>query len=61
MTMASDTMRQLAKDVLTMAANGGMPDTYWHSDNRIKRARNVLGWDVVRAREWAYEHRVDNS
>lgn len=59
--MAGDTTRQLARDVLTMAANGGMPDTYWHTDSRIKRACNVLGWSIIDAREWAETHKVDNS
>jgi hypothetical protein len=54
--MAGDeTREQLAKDVLVMAANGGMPDSYWFSDTRIKRARAVLGWSAERARTWANE------
>jgi hypothetical protein len=44
---------QLARDVLTMAANGHMPDTYWLSDRRISRAAKVLGLSNEDAREWA--------
>ena len=44
---------QLARDVLTMAASGGMPDTYWHSDTRISRACEVLGITPDQAREMA--------
>jgi hypothetical protein len=46
---------QLARDVLTMAANGHMPDTYWLSDTRISRAAKVLGLSNEDAREWAQE------
>jgi hypothetical protein len=35
--------QDLAADVLTMAYVGGMPDSYWHTDPRIKRACEVLG------------------
>lgn len=55
------TLRQTARDVLTMAANGGMPDTYWHTDSRIQRACKVLGIGPNEARAWAYENMVDNS
>ena len=58
--MASDT-KQLAKDVLTMAADGSMPDTYWHTDGRILRACNVLGWSIIDARTWAEKNCVRNN
>lgn len=45
--------RQLAKDVLAVAASGGMPDTFWWTDSRIARAREALGWTVEKAQEWA--------
>lgn len=45
---------RLAKDVLEVAACGGMPDSYWHTDARILRACVALGWTPVEAREWAY-------
>jgi hypothetical protein len=46
-------VKRLAKDVLLMAASGGMPDSYWHTDSRIKRACKVLGWTADQARSWA--------
>lgn len=54
-------LRQASRDVLTMAANGGMPDTYWHTDSRIQRACNVLGIGPNEARAWAEEHKVVNE
>jgi len=53
--------RQLAKDVLTMAANGGMPDSFWLTDQRIARAAAELRMTSEQAREWAHEHKVVNS
>ena len=50
---------QFAKDVLTMAANGGMPDAYWHTDSRITRAIEQLGWTVEQARDWAWANKVN--
>lgn len=47
---------QLAKDILTMAKDGGMPDSYWHSDNRIARACYVLNYTPDEACEWAKSH-----
>lgn len=54
-------LRQAARDVLTMAANGDMPDTYWHTDSRIQRACKVLGIRSDEARTWAEEHKVVNE
>lgn len=42
-----------ARNVLSMAASGGMPDTFWQSDRRIASACKVLGWTVEEGREWA--------
>jgi hypothetical protein len=45
-----DTLRtQLATDVLVMARLGHMPDSYWVSDPRVLRARQVLGLDSASA------------
>jgi hypothetical protein len=33
---------QLARDVLSMAEDGGMPDSYFETDSRIVRARATL-------------------
>jgi hypothetical protein len=33
---------QLARDVISMAEDGGMPDTYFATDQRIARARATL-------------------
>lgn len=46
----TDTEKQLARDVLTMAVHGGMPDTYFQTDSRIARACEVLGIDQATAR-----------
>jgi hypothetical protein len=43
----------LARDILLMAADGGMPDTFWQSDARIARAVLTLSTTVEAAREWA--------
>ena len=42
-----------AKDVLTMAANGGMPESFWYTDERIARAALVLGWSPMECYHWA--------
>lgn len=46
-------LKQQARNVLIMAALGGMPDTYWQTDRRIASACEVLGWKPEQAREWA--------
>ena len=48
-------VEKLAKAVLTIAADGGMPDSYWATDSRITMACEVLGWTSERARVWASE------
>lgn len=45
--------KRLAKDILSMAASGGMPDSFWSTDQRIQRACKILGWHPYVAREWA--------
>lgn len=45
--------QQLAKDVLTMAAAGGMPDSFWYTDQRIQRAVEALGTTTPAALRWA--------
>lgn len=45
----------IAKDVLTMAATGGMPNTFWYTDERIARACEALGWNRREARTWAQQ------
>jgi hypothetical protein len=54
---------QLARDVLTLAVHGHMPDTYWLSDRRVSRAAQVLGLSNEEAREWAEQEidRYDND
>lgn len=39
----SDLTARLARAVLQIADDGGMPDTYWAIDSRIRLAREVLG------------------
>jgi hypothetical protein len=52
----SDLAEQLAKDILTLATVSGMPDSYWQTDNRIKRACETLDWTIDAARDWAGEN-----
>lgn len=49
--MNSSATEQLARDVLSMAATGGMPDSFWLTDTRIERACAVLGLSPAEARE----------
>lgn len=51
----------LARDILLMAADGGMPDTFWQTDARIARAVLTLSTTVERAREWAQENCVSGG
>lgn len=44
---------RLAKCVFVIAANGGMPDTFWQTDSRIKLACETIGWTPEQARLWA--------
>jgi hypothetical protein len=37
------TIEQLARDVISLAEDGGMPDSYQQTDQRMIRARAVLG------------------
>lgn len=50
---------QLAIDVLTLAADGGMPDTFWHTDSRVQRACAALRWTPDEAREWVRHEQED--
>lgn len=55
-------LADLAKDILTLAASGGMPDTFWQTDQRIERACVVLGWTPEKAREYGFSYpRGENS
>jgi hypothetical protein len=46
--MKKPTHEQLATAIVKVAISGGMPDTYWSSDSRIRLARRVLGDKAVR-------------
>lgn len=46
--------RQLAKDLFAIAAAGGMPNTYWFTDRRIKRACEVLKITPYVAQRYGY-------
>jgi hypothetical protein len=50
-----DSLRVVAADVLALAQVGGMPDSYWLTDARVKRACEVLGVAPEHARDmdWA--------
>lgn len=50
-----DEVEQLARDVLSLAAVAGMPDTYWLTDQRIERAASALGLTPTQARAMAQE------
>lgn len=45
----------LAADVLTMAYDAGMPDSYWLTDSRIQRACLVLDIDTHSAYAYAQD------
>ena len=45
-------LRQLGQDVLEIAALGGMPDTYFMTDRRIKRACDAMGMSVSQGYQW---------
>lgn len=47
--------KKLAEDVLTMAAMGHMPATYWATDQRIIRACEVLGLEPDGVEDYAYD------
>lgn len=46
---------RLAEAVLTMAANGAMPDSFWLTDERIALAAKTLELTPEEARDWARE------
>lgn len=46
-------MVTLAKDLLSLAYQAGVPDSFWETDSRISRARHVLGWSTEQAISWA--------
>ena len=47
LTEATETARTLARGVVSLARDGGMPDTFWDTDSRIALAKTVLGEDEV--------------
>ena len=53
--MSEDTAMVLARDVLSIAQAGGMPDSYWTTDIRIIRACAILGTDPATAKniDWS--------
>lgn len=48
-----ETANQLARDILMLAAYGGMADSYWSTDSMIARACKQLGWTSLQAQSWA--------
>lgn len=44
--------RKLARAVIRLAAAGGMPDSYWPTDQGVRLACKVLGWSLAKARAW---------
>lgn len=55
----TDTELALARAVLQVADDGGMPDTYWRTDSRVKLARDVLG--VPAGGRYTHEHLWDGE
>lgn len=53
--MAASTLENLAKSVLVLAVVGGMPDTFWQTDSRVRLACYALGWSVKEGKDWAEE------
>lgn len=45
-------LRQLGQDLLEIASFGGIPDTYFFTDQRIKRACDAMGMSLQQAYEW---------
>lgn len=43
------TLEDLARDVLSLAQAGGMPESFWTTDERIARACAVLGLEPEEA------------
>ncbi len=57
--MRTDSERRIeaqARNVLSIAASGGMPDTFWQTDSRILSACEELGCTPTEARLWAEEN-----
>jgi hypothetical protein len=48
------TLEQLASDILRLAGDGGMPETFFYTDPRIGRACEVLGLTPTEACNWTY-------
>jgi len=48
-----DDIKKIAEDVLTMAMDGHMPNSYWYSDSRITRAIAILDITPDEAYLWA--------
>ena len=43
MSAPEDVTAELARGILQLADLAGMPDSFWRSDTRVQRAREVLG------------------
>jgi alkylated DNA nucleotide flippase Atl1 len=48
----TDSIRQLAEDVISLAEDAGMPDSYQETDSRMVRARRVLERDDWKRTRW---------
>lgn len=46
----------LAKSVLVMAVQGGMPHSFWDTDSKIRLACGTLGWTLDKGWSWACEN-----
>lgn len=49
-------LHEQARNVLSIAASCGMPDTFWQTDSRILSACKVLSLTPTEARLWAEEN-----
>lgn len=55
------THHDLAKAIICLAADGGLPDTFWSTDTRIQAACNILDLSPEQARQWAETHSWDED
>lgn len=51
--------KQLARDILSLAVDAGMPESYWQTDKRIARAAKTLNTTVEAARAAAYAGKLE--
>jgi hypothetical protein len=61
MSSVEISLRQLATDMLTLAGHGGMPETFFFTDQRIERACKVLGISPAEACHFAHRQEEEEE